>query len=243
MAEKLAMLNRIVLVVALALAATGLGGCADILTDAVNDMKDSPDRDTPVPKSFTDDGTPIFAVPYARANQQYLLWQNGQLVPAQIGKPRYWPTKSVRMLRPYDAPPVTDPVTGDRYRAERVTNGPPQVSRITAGGSVPLAIPDVRQLAQIRPGLSCFSCGCDCYANVYFIPVGGRIFLLSKGYAVQSHLLGLYELRGGRVVPVIKGHLFAPIFSKDGCTIAYTKISDSGDTPMVENLCRPQAQP
>ena len=242
MKEKLAVMNRLVLFLGLTLAALGLGGCGDILTDAVSDMKGSPDRGTPVPKSFTEDGTPVFEVPYASANPQYLLWQNGGLVPAPIGKPRYWPTQKAQMVHPYNTTPVTDPLTGERYTIKELPDGTPLVSRITAGGTVPLAIPDVRPLAQIRPGLSCFSCGCECYADVDFIPVGGRIFLHSNGYAMQGHLLGLYELRDGRVEPVIKGHLFAPIFSKDGCTIAYTKISDRGDTPMVENLCRREAR-
>jgi hypothetical protein len=75
--------------------------------------------------------------------------------------------------------------------------------------------------------LSCFSCGCHCYANFYLTGAQGRIYAHVHGKSVDDHAAGIYELiqANGETAWVhrVKGNFDGPIVvSPDGCHIAYS---------------------
>lgn len=83
--------------------------------------------------------------------------------------------------------------------------------------------------------LSCFSCGCSCYAHFDLTGAQGRIYAHVYGKSVEDSVAGVYELTHVKDetnwVHRITGNFGGPILvASDGCRIAY---SDKEGRPRV----------
>ena len=87
--------------------------------------------------------------------------------------------------------------------------------------------------------MSCFSCGCACYENVYVQMENGQIYIMVFGKAVDQAHKGLYKLfdSGETVewIPVATGEGISSAFtlSPDGCKAAIQKEG----TPYLVEIC------
>lgn len=191
----------------------------------------------PVPQTFEPDGTPIFA---SADRKTTLIWRNGVLQesPVRIMRGRNMPALDLTKLDPRPSS-VTDPISGQKIEAQRTADRQIKLWRVSVPGRSAIATPpDMISRAAIIPGHSCFSCGCECYRHMDLIPVRGRLFVHVHGGMVQPHLLGLFELRHGDLIPVIPGKVENPIFSDDGCKLAYTLIKGRDYIAGVADMCK-----
>jgi len=96
-------------------------------------------------------------------------------------------------------------------------------------------------LVKIKPGYSCFSCGCGCYSHQELYAEGGNIFAHVWGYPVVNENRGIYRLKQASSGPywekVVSGRPQPPLaFSPSGTKVSYFELSRLGDRFVVADI-------
>jgi len=96
-------------------------------------------------------------------------------------------------------------------------------------------------LVKIKPGYSCYSCGCGCYSHQELYAEGGNIFAHVWGYPVVNERRGIYRLKQASSGPywekVVSGRPQPPLaFSPSGAKVAYFELSLWGDRFVVADV-------
>lgn len=89
-------------------------------------------------------------------------------------------------------------------------------------------------LIRIKPGYTCFSCGCGCYSHEDIYAENGIIYAHVWGFPVVGSAQGIYRLlqtpSGPEWEKIVSGRPYAPLaFSPQGDKVAYLELSRLGD--------------
>jgi len=100
-----------------------------------------------------------------------------------------------------------------------------------------------KSLIKIKPGYSCFSCGCGCYSHEQIYAENGVIYAHVWGYPVENNARGIYRLLQTQSGPtwekLVSGRPQAPLaFNPRGDRVAFFEISRLGDELRIAEISK-----